>query len=153
MATATAAATAAATATSTATAGGSSGDRTTAATMTVIIATSQQRRRRDDDTDSGRQRRWWPAEAEGRGSGPIWLLSIKLMRGPNNMLWEPIRNKITRKIMVFVLGGWKARGIPNGGFERVLARKAKKGEKFRSAGSTSLSTPPPSAHLRLFWRE
>ena len=37
----------------------------------------------DDDVDSGRLQRRSPAEAEGRGSGPIWLLSIKLIRGPN----------------------------------------------------------------------
>jgi hypothetical protein len=49
------------------------------------------------------------------------------------VLWESIRNKITRKIIIFVLGGCKARGIPKGGFGRVLARKAKKGEKFSSA--------------------
>ena len=54
------------------------------------------------------------------------------------MLWEPIRNKITRKIILFVLGGWKARGIPNGGFGRVLAIKEKKGKKFWSAGSPGL---------------
>jgi hypothetical protein len=36
--------------------------------------------------------------------------------------------------------GWKARGIPKGGFGRVLARKATKGEKFWSAGSTSLTS-------------
>ena len=35
-------------------------------------------------------------------------------------------------------GGWKARGIPKGGFGRVLARKAKKGETFLSAVSTGL---------------
>jgi hypothetical protein len=29
------------------------------------------------------------------------------------------------------LGGWKARGIPNGVFGCVLARKAKKGKSFR----------------------
>ena len=28
------------------------------------------------------------------------------------------------------LDGWKARGIPKGGFGRVLAIKSKKGEKF-----------------------
>ncbi len=56
------------------------------------------------------------------------------------MLWESIQNKITRKIIIFVLGGCKARGIPKGGFGRVLARKAKKGEKFSSATSTGLST-------------
>ncbi len=54
------------------------------------------------------------------------------------MLWESIRNKITRKIIIFYLGGWKARGIPKGGFGRVLARKAKNGEKILSAGSTGL---------------
>jgi hypothetical protein len=54
------------------------------------------------------------------------------------VLWESIRNKITRKIIIFVLGGCKARGIPKGGFGRVLARKAKKGEKFSSAASTGL---------------
>jgi len=32
----------------------------------------------------------------------------------------------------------KARGIPKGGFGHVLARKAKKGKEFWSAGSTSL---------------
>jgi hypothetical protein len=48
--------------------------------------------------------------------------------------------KITRKKILLFLGGWKARGIPKGGFGRVLARKAKKGEKFWSAGSTSQST-------------
>ena len=52
------------------------------------------------------------------------------------MLWESIRNKITRKIIIFYLGGWKARGIPKGGFGRVLVRKEKKGEKFWSAVST-----------------
>jgi hypothetical protein len=55
------------------------------------------------------------------------------------VLWESIRNKITRKIIIFVLGGCKARGIPKGGFGRVLAIKAKKGEKFSSAASTGLS--------------
>jgi hypothetical protein len=39
---------------------------------------------------------------------------------------------------MFYLGGWKARGIPKGGFGRVLARKEKKGEKFWSAVSTGL---------------
>ncbi len=47
---------------------------------------------------------------------------------------ESIRNKINRKNNNIFLGGWKARGIPKGGFERVLARKAKKGKKFWSAG-------------------
>jgi hypothetical protein len=46
---------------------------------------------------------------------------------------------MTRKIIIFYLGGWKARGIPKGGFGRVLARKAKNGEKFLLAGSTGLS--------------
>jgi hypothetical protein len=54
------------------------------------------------------------------------------------VLWESIQNKITRKKVIFVLGGCKARGIPKGGFGRVLARKAKKGEKFLSAASTGL---------------
>ena len=40
---------------------------------------------------------------------------------------------------IFVLGGCKARGIPKGGFGRVLAIKAKKGEKFSSAASTGLN--------------
>jgi hypothetical protein len=55
------------------------------------------------------------------------------------MLWESIRNKITRKIVIFYLGGWKAPGIPKGDFGHVLARKAKNGEKFLSAGSTGLT--------------
>ncbi len=38
-----------------------------------------------------------------------------------------------------IFGILKARGIPTGGFGRVLARKAKTGEKFWSAGSTSLT--------------
>ena len=38
-----------------------------------------------------------------------------------------------------IFGIWKARGIPTWGFGRVLARKAKTGEKFWSAGSTSLT--------------
>jgi hypothetical protein len=54
------------------------------------------------------------------------------------VLWESIRNKITRKIIIFYLGGWKAQGIPKGGFGRVLARKAKNGEKFSSAGRFGL---------------
>jgi hypothetical protein len=54
------------------------------------------------------------------------------------VLWESIRNKITRKIIIFILGGCKAQGIPKGGFGRVLARKAKKGEKFSSAASSGL---------------
>jgi hypothetical protein len=36
------------------------------------------------------------------------------------------------------LGGCKAQGIPKGGFGRVLARKAKKGEKFSSAARIGL---------------
>jgi len=57
------------------------------------------------------------------------------------MLWESIPNKITRKIIIFYLGGWKARGIPKakGGLGRVLARKEKKGEKFWSAVRTGLT--------------
>jgi hypothetical protein len=55
------------------------------------------------------------------------------------VLWEPIRNKITRKIIVFVLGGWKARGLPKGGFGCVLARKERKGKKFWLAGSPGLN--------------
>jgi hypothetical protein len=50
------------------------------------------------------------------------------------VLWEPIRNKITRKIIIFVLGGWKAHRIPKGGFGRVLARKERKGKKFWMVG-------------------
>jgi hypothetical protein len=46
------------------------------------------------------------------------------------VLWKSIQNKITRKIIIFYLGGWKARGIPKGSFGRVLARKAKNGEVF-----------------------
>ena len=42
-------------------------------------------------------------------------------------------------VIIFVLGGYKARGIPKGGFGRVLAIKAKKGEKFWSAASTGLT--------------
>jgi hypothetical protein len=41
-------------------------------------------------------------------------------------LFISIRKKITRKIIIFYLGGWKARGIPKGGFGRVLARKEKR---------------------------
>jgi hypothetical protein len=37
--------------------------------------------------------------------------------------------KINRKIKIFCLGGWKAQGLQKCGFGRVLARKAKKGEK------------------------
>jgi hypothetical protein len=54
------------------------------------------------------------------------------------VLWESILNKITRKIMIFVLGGCKAQGTPKGGFGRVLARKAKKGNKFWEAACTGL---------------
>jgi len=43
---------------------------------------------------------------------------------------------------IFYLGGWKARGIPKGVSGLVLAIKAKKGEKFRSAGSTGLTALP-----------
>jgi hypothetical protein len=45
--------------------------------------------------------------------------------------------KIHRKITIFCLGGWKARGLPKGGFGRVLVRKAKKGENFLLAESTA----------------
>ncbi len=31
---------------------------------------------------------------------------------------------------IFYLGGWKARGIPKGGFGHVLARKEKKVKSF-----------------------
>jgi hypothetical protein len=59
----------------------------------------------DDDVDSGRRRQRSPAEVEGRGSGPIWqLFKIKLMRGPNNMLKESIRNKINRKNNNIIFG-------------------------------------------------
>jgi hypothetical protein len=34
------------------------------------------------------------------------------------------------KITIFHLGGWKAQGLPKGGFGHVLARKQKKGELF-----------------------
>jgi hypothetical protein len=37
------------------------------------------------------------------------------------------------KITIFHLGGWKAQGLPKGGFGHVLARKAKKGRTFRPA--------------------
>ncbi len=47
-------------------------------------------------------------------------------------------------VIIFVLGGCKARGIPKGGFGRVLAIKAKKGEKFSSDASTGLSTTIPT---------
>ena len=53
------------------------------------------------------------------------------------MLQESIQNKITRKKILY-LGGWKARGIPKGGFGHVLASKAEKGKKFWSAVSSSL---------------
>jgi hypothetical protein len=46
------------------------------------------------------------------------------------VLWESIQNKITRKIIIIYLGGWKTRGIPKGVLGRVLARKAKKGDKL-----------------------
>jgi hypothetical protein len=45
------------------------------------------------------------------------------------MLRESIRNKINRKNNNIFLGGWKARGIPKGGFGRVLARNTRKGKK------------------------
>ena len=48
-----------------------------------------------------------------------------------------------------IFGIWKARGIPTWGFGRVLARKAKKGETFWSAGSTSLR-PMLAAYKNLF---
>jgi hypothetical protein len=41
---------------------------------------------------------------------------------------------------IFVLGGCKAQGISKGGFGRVLAIKAKKGEKFLSAARIGLSS-------------
>jgi hypothetical protein len=37
--------------------------------------------------------------------------------------------KITKKIITYFLVGWKARGLPKGGFGCGLAIKAKKGEK------------------------
>jgi hypothetical protein len=54
------------------------------------------------------------------------------------MLRESIRNKINRKNNNIFLGGWKARGIPKGGFGRVLARSTRKGKKIWYAGRTSL---------------
>jgi hypothetical protein len=40
------------------------------------------------------------------------------MREGQNMLRESIQNKINRKNNNIFLGGWKARGIPKGGFGR-----------------------------------
>jgi len=54
------------------------------------------------------------------------------------VLWESIRNKITRKIIIGDLF-WEAGSlIPKGVFGCVLARKGKKGEKFLSAGRAGL---------------
>jgi hypothetical protein len=45
------------------------------------------------------------------------------------------------------LGGWKAQGIPKGGFGHVLARKAKNGEKFLLAGRSGLTQESVSSRI------
>jgi hypothetical protein len=45
------------------------------------------------------------------------------------MRWESIWKEITRKIINYFLVGWKARGLPKGGFGCGLGIKAKKGKK------------------------
>jgi hypothetical protein len=45
-----------------------------------------------------------------------------------------MNSKAGQLTLPFYLGGWKARGIPKGGVGHVLAKKAKNGEKFSSAG-------------------
>ena len=47
-----------------------------------------------------------------------------------------IKNK---KKDYYYLGGWKARGLPKGGFGCGLAIKARKGKKKRQAGRFGLS--------------
>ena len=67
-------------------------------------------------------------------AGPTWCTAFNNQwESASNrwyVLWESIQNKITRKIIIIYLGGWKTRGIPKGVLGRVLARKAKKGDKL-----------------------
>ncbi len=81
----------------------------------------------DDDVDSGRRRQRPPAEAEGRGSRPIWqLFKIKLMRGPNNMLKESIRNKINRKNNNIIFGRLEGPRNTKRGFWACFSKEYKK---------------------------
>jgi hypothetical protein len=86
---------------------------------------------------SGRQRPRSPAEAEGQGSRPIMdAFNIRQSMRECRIKTKQNNNQVNNNILG---GGWKARGIPKGSFGRVLARNAKKGEKFSSAGSTGLT--------------
>jgi hypothetical protein len=51
---------------------------------------------------------------------------------------ESIRTKKLTRKTVFFLGGWKARGLPKGGFGCGLAIKARKGKKKSQAGRFGL---------------
>jgi hypothetical protein len=53
------------------------------------------------------------------------------------VLWESIRNKITRTNNI-LFGRLEAQGIPKGVFGHVLVRKAKKSENFSWAGGAVL---------------
>jgi len=62
---------------------------------------------------------------------------------------ESIRTKKLTRKTVFFGGGWKARGLPKGGFGCGLAIKAKKGGKKVQAGRISLR-PMLAAYRNFF---
>jgi hypothetical protein len=59
---------------------------------------------------------------------------------------ESIRTKQLTRKTIFFGGGWKARGLPKGGFGCGLAIKAKEGEKQVQAGRISLSRTSEKLH-------
>jgi hypothetical protein len=83
-----------------------------------------------------------PAEVEGRGSWADMVCCFQQsMRERIKYMIRAVginTKQNNHENNIIFLGGWKSRGIPKGGFGHVLARKAKKGEKFLLAGKAGL---------------